>query len=154
MKRVASTIPVDLHMLGRLTRDHCWSIFNQRAFVDGEVPEEVVSMKNRIVEMCQGLPLAASVLGGLLRNKKPNIYKMAYLWSHDELEGCEINDEHVLDGLQPHPNFTKFPSWFTKGLLPNLVMLKLSGCKRCKHIPSLGQMKFLRHLELLGVLEL
>ncbi|XP_049347585.1 putative disease resistance protein RGA3 [Solanum verrucosum] len=69
MKRVASTIPVDLHMLGRLTRDHCWSIFNQRAFVDGEVPEEVVSMKNRIVEMCQGLPLAASVLGGLLRNK-------------------------------------------------------------------------------------
>ncbi|KAH0727903.1 hypothetical protein KY289_003954 [Solanum tuberosum] len=53
-------------MLGRLTRDHCWSIFNQRAFVDGEVPEEVVSMKNRIVEMCQGLPLAASVLGGLL----------------------------------------------------------------------------------------
>ncbi|XP_049399889.1 putative disease resistance protein RGA3 [Solanum stenotomum] len=84
--------------------------------------------------------------------KKPNIYKLAYLWSHDESEGCEINDEHVLDGLQPHPNFTKFPSWFTKGLLPNLVMLKLSGCKSCKHIPSLGQMKFLRHLELLGVL--
>ncbi|KAG5581239.1 hypothetical protein H5410_051866 [Solanum commersonii] len=62
MKRVASTVAVDLHMLGRLTRDHCWSIFNQRAFVDGEVSDEVASMKNRIVEMCQGLPLTASAI--------------------------------------------------------------------------------------------
>ncbi|KAH0777512.1 hypothetical protein KY290_008923 [Solanum tuberosum] len=61
IKQVASTVAIDLHMLGRLARDHCWSIFKQRIFVDGEVPEEVVSMENRIVEMCQGLPLAASV---------------------------------------------------------------------------------------------
>ncbi|WMV52179.1 hypothetical protein MTR67_045564 [Solanum verrucosum] len=96
--------------------------------------------------------------------EKPNIYKLTYLWSHDESEGCEINDEHVLDGLQPHPNLkalsvvdyfgTKFPSWFSEGLLPNLVKLKLSGCKRCKEIPSLGQLKFLRHLELVGFHEL
>ncbi|XP_055807960.1 putative disease resistance protein RGA3 [Solanum dulcamara] len=96
--------------------------------------------------------------------EKPNIYKLAYLWSHDESEGCEINDEHVLDGLQPHPNLktfevvnylgTRFPSWFSEELLPNLVKLKLSGCKRCKEIPSLGQLKFLRHLELVGFHEL
>ncbi|KAH0645727.1 hypothetical protein KY284_033611 [Solanum tuberosum] len=96
--------------------------------------------------------------------EKPNIYKLAYLWSHDESEGHEINDEHVLDGLQPHPNLktlsvvdylgTKFPSWFSEELLPNLVKLKLSGCKRCKEIPSLGQLKFLRHLELVGFHEL
>ncbi|XP_015165851.1 putative disease resistance protein RGA4 [Solanum tuberosum] len=92
--------------------------------------------------------------------EKPNIYKLAYLWSHDESEGCEINDEHVLDGLQLHPNLksllvvdylgTKFPSWFSEESLPNLVKLKLSGCKRCKEIPSLGQLKFLQHLELVG----
>ncbi|WMV52178.1 hypothetical protein MTR67_045563 [Solanum verrucosum] len=96
--------------------------------------------------------------------EKPNIYKLAYLWFLDESEGCEINDEHVLDGLQPHPNLkalsvvdylgTKFPSWFSEELLPNLVKLKLSGCKRCKEIPSLGQLKFLRHLELVGFHEL
>ncbi|XP_059295347.1 putative disease resistance protein RGA3 [Lycium ferocissimum] len=96
--------------------------------------------------------------------EKPNIYKLAYLWSHDESEGCEINDEYVLDGLQPHPNLenlavvdylgTRFPSWFTEELLPNLVKLKLSGCKKCKEIPSLGQLKFLRHLELIGFHEL
>ncbi|KAK4724905.1 hypothetical protein R3W88_027684 [Solanum pinnatisectum] len=69
IKQVASTVAVDLHMLGKLTDYHCWSIFKQRVFVDGEVPEEILSMENKIVEMCQGLPLAAIVLGGLLFNK-------------------------------------------------------------------------------------
>ncbi|KAH0720032.1 hypothetical protein KY284_005062 [Solanum tuberosum] len=96
--------------------------------------------------------------------EKPNIYRLAYLWSLNESEGCEINHEHVLDGLQPHPNLktlevvnyfgTIFPSWFSEGFLPNLVKLIFSGCKRCKEIPSLGQLKFLRHLELIGFLEL
>ncbi|KAL3326655.1 hypothetical protein AABB24_037378 [Solanum stoloniferum] len=92
--------------------------------------------------------------------EKPKIYKLKYVWSHDEPEGCETSDEYVLDGLQPHPNLktlavvdylgTRFPSWFSEELLPNLVKLKLSGCKRCKKIPSLGQLKFLQHLELVG----
>nr|WHB10911.1 Rpi-amr17 [Solanum americanum] len=92
--------------------------------------------------------------------EKSNIYKLAYMWFHDEPEGSETNDEYVLDGLQPHPNLktlaivdylgTKFPSWFREDLLPNLVKLKLSGCKRCQEIPSLGQLKLLRHLVLLG----
>ncbi|WMV49919.1 hypothetical protein MTR67_043304 [Solanum verrucosum] len=71
MKLVASTlVAVGPHMLERLENDHCWLIFKQRAFVYGEDPEEIVSMKNMIVEMCQGLPLAAGVLGGLLCNKE------------------------------------------------------------------------------------
>ncbi|XP_019254708.1 PREDICTED: putative disease resistance protein RGA3 [Nicotiana attenuata] len=68
--QVASSVAADPHKLKNLTDDHCWSIFKQRAFVDGEVTEELVSMHNKIVEMCKGLPLAASVLGGLLRNKE------------------------------------------------------------------------------------
>ncbi|MCD7472765.1 hypothetical protein HAX54_014099 [Datura stramonium] len=309
-------------MLEKLTGDHCWSIFKQRTFVDGEVPEEIASMENKIVEMRQCLPLAASVLGGLLHNKEKHewpaildgnpfiageddngenslkeILKLTYdflpsphlkkcfayfamfpkdfkfekdqlirLWMaegflhpcqktivmedvgnkffqlllrnsllqdveldkhnnithckmHDlvsgikelsasigkliylryldlsdtnikalpnsicklynlqtfranncfslkltklglekgrrieELgylknlrEGRETNDEYVLDGLQPHPNLktlkvvnyfgTRFPSWFSEKLLPNLVKLKLSGCQKCKEIPS------------------
>ncbi|KAG5605442.1 hypothetical protein H5410_026934 [Solanum commersonii] len=62
--------------------------------------------------------------------EKPNIYKLVYLWSHDEPEGCETNDEHMLDGLQPHPN---------------LKTLEVE-----EKIPLLGQLKFLRHLELVG----
>jgi len=49
---------------------------------------------------------------------------------------------------------TKFPSWFSEESLPNLVKLKLSNCRNCKEIPSLGQLKFLRHLELIGFHEL
>ncbi|KAK4724877.1 hypothetical protein R3W88_027656 [Solanum pinnatisectum] len=92
--------------------------------------------------------------------EKSNIYKLAYLWSRQESEGCGINAEHVLDGLQPHPNLktfevvrylgTRFPSWFNEESLPNLVKLKLSDCRSCKEIPSLGQLKFLRQLELVG----
>ncbi|XP_049405234.1 disease resistance protein RGA2-like [Solanum stenotomum] len=70
MELVASAVAVGPHMLEKLTEHHCWSIFKQKAFVDGEVPEEIMIMEKRIGEMCQGLPLAASVLGGLLRNKK------------------------------------------------------------------------------------
>ncbi|KAM3205121.1 hypothetical protein P3L10_028531 [Capsicum annuum] len=94
--------------------------------------------------------------------EKPNINKLTYFWLHDEPEGCEINNEYVLDGLQPNSNLktlkvenyfgTKFPSWFRKEFLHNLVVLKLSGCKRCKEIPSLGQLKYFRQLELIGFL--
>ncbi|XP_070021445.1 putative disease resistance protein RGA1 isoform X1 [Nicotiana sylvestris] len=87
--------------------------------------------------------------------EKPNIYKLAYLWSH---RGCEISDEYVLDGLRPHPNLksfevrsylgSRFPSLFNEEFLPNLVKLKLIGCRKCIEIPSLGQLKLLRHLEL------
>ncbi|KAH0753274.1 hypothetical protein KY285_006422 [Solanum tuberosum] len=96
--------------------------------------------------------------------EKSNIYKLSYVWFRDEPEGCETIDEHVLDGLQPHPNLktllvedylgTRFPSWFSEESLPNLVKLTLSGCKRCKEIPSLGQLKFLQHLKLIGLPEL
>ncbi|PHT30792.1 hypothetical protein CQW23_29625 [Capsicum baccatum] len=96
--------------------------------------------------------------------KKPNIYKLTYVWSHDEPERCETNDEYVLYSIQPHPNLktlevvdylgTRFPSWFSEELLPNLVKLELRSCKMCREIPSLGQLKLLRHLELVGSYEL
>ncbi|KAG5582643.1 hypothetical protein H5410_053270 [Solanum commersonii] len=76
--------------------------------------------------------------------EKPKIYKLECVWSHDEPEGCEASDEYVLDCLQPHPNLK------TLAVVEYLVRLKLSGCKRCKEIPLLGQLKFLQHLELVG----
>ena len=38
--------------------------------MEGEVPEVIASMKNKIVEMCQGLPLAASVLEASYATRK------------------------------------------------------------------------------------
>ncbi|XP_049385965.1 putative disease resistance protein RGA4 [Solanum stenotomum] len=129
--------------------------------------EELGCLKNLRGElMIRDLQLVCNreeVVKACLR-EKPNVSKLAYLWSHDESEDCEVNDEYVLDGLQPHTNLknlvvvnylgTRFPSWFSEELLPNLVELKLSGCRKCKEIPSLGQLKLLRHLELIGFHEL
>ncbi|KAL3326658.1 hypothetical protein AABB24_037380 [Solanum stoloniferum] len=127
----------------------------------GRQIEELGHLKNLRGELTiNGLQLVGDREEARTANlqEKSNIYKLAFVWSHDEEEGSESNDEYVLDGLQPHPNLktlavvdylgTKFPSWFREDLLPNLVKLKLSGCKRCKEIPSLGQLKLLRHLEL------
>ncbi|KAK4724870.1 hypothetical protein R3W88_027649 [Solanum pinnatisectum] len=93
MKRVASTVATDLHMLGKLTEDHCWSIFKQKAFVDGRAPEELASMGNKIVKMCQGLPLAASVLGGLLHNKEKHEWQ-AILDGNPSLQCEDDNGEN------------------------------------------------------------
>ncbi|XP_049401898.1 putative disease resistance protein RGA4 isoform X4 [Solanum stenotomum] len=125
--------------------------------------EEIGHLKNLRGELTiEGLQLVCNreVAQTAYLQEKPKIYKLKYVWSHDEPEGCETSDEYVLDGLQPHPNLktlavveymgTRFPSWFSEEFLPNLVRLKLSGCKRCKGIPSLGQLKFLQHLELVG----
>ncbi|KAL3326657.1 hypothetical protein AABB24_037379 [Solanum stoloniferum] len=126
----------------------------------GRQIEELGHLKNLRGELTiNGLQLVGDREEARTANlqEKSNIYKLAFVWSYDE-EGSETNDEYVLDGLQPHPNLktlavvdylgAKFPSWFREDLLPNLVKLKLSGCKRCKEIPSLGQLKLLRHLEL------
>ena len=44
--------------------------FLKKAFFEGEIPEEIVRIENRIVEKGKGLPLGANVLGGLLCNKE------------------------------------------------------------------------------------
>ncbi|XP_027120759.1 putative disease resistance protein RGA3 [Coffea arabica] len=53
-----------------LSDDDCWSIFKEKAFAGGEVPKELEELRNCITKRCQGLPLAACVIGGLLRIKR------------------------------------------------------------------------------------
>ncbi|CAK9145018.1 unnamed protein product [Ilex paraguariensis] len=65
--------------------------------------------------------------------------------------------EDILECLEPHPNLTKlfikgysgikFPDW----VLPNLVVVVLINCRRCKNLPTLGQLPFLKSLCLQGM---
>ncbi|CDP21037.1 unnamed protein product [Coffea canephora] len=56
--------------LGRLPGDHCWSIIKGKVVEGEEVPNELDAIKDRAIQICNGLPLVASVLGGLLRLRK------------------------------------------------------------------------------------
>ncbi|XP_020412818.1 putative disease resistance protein RGA3 [Prunus persica] len=71
-------------------------------------------------------------------------------------------ESYVLEGLLPNPkleilkieNFmgVKLASWMMSGLLLlNLKEIRLSNCKECEEVPSLGHLPHLRHVEFRGM---
>eukprot|EP00258_Populus_trichocarpa_P032741 XP_024448760.1 putative disease resistance protein RGA4 isoform X2 [Populus trichocarpa] len=73
----------------------------------------------------------------------------------------QVNNEEVLEGLQPHPNLKKlricgyggsrFPNWMMNMTLPNLVEMELSAFPNCEQLPPLGKLQFLKSLVLRGM---
>ncbi|RVW88712.1 putative disease resistance RPP13-like protein 1 [Vitis vinifera] len=59
------------HFLRPLSHDDCWSVFVEHAFESKNVDEHpnLKSIGEKIVQKCSGLPLAAKMVGGLLRSK-------------------------------------------------------------------------------------
>ncbi|MFQ6639678.1 hypothetical protein Gotur_014774 [Gossypium turneri] len=72
-ERVASIMSkAPSHLLEGLAKDDCWTLFKQQAFAHGEENDfpNLLPISLRIIDKCQGVPLAAKVLGGLLRSKR------------------------------------------------------------------------------------
>ncbi|KAA3453949.1 disease resistance protein RGA2-like isoform X1 [Gossypium australe] len=72
-ERVASIMSnAPSHLLEGLAKDDCWTLFKQQAFAYGEENDfpNLLPTGLRIIDKCQGVPLAAKVLGGLLRSKR------------------------------------------------------------------------------------
>ncbi|XP_060961081.1 putative disease resistance RPP13-like protein 1 [Cannabis sativa] len=71
--KVANVVrTVDIHHLRELSEDECWALFvkhtssgNSRKFIENPKLERI---GREIAKKCNGLPLAAKVLGGLLRS--------------------------------------------------------------------------------------
>ncbi|KAK4425162.1 putative disease resistance protein RGA3 [Sesamum alatum] len=99
--------------------------------------------------------------------QKTNILKLKFAWS--ELREGDINDENVLEGLQPHPNLKSleidgfkgrnFPLWILKMAVHDdleghwirfnhLIEIRLTNCKECEEIPMLGHLPYLKRLYL------
>ncbi|OMO66776.1 hypothetical protein COLO4_30385 [Corchorus olitorius] len=69
---IMGTKQANLFPLHTLSREECWSLLSRRALY-GRAREEFQSLEDisrKIAEKCQGLPLAAKILGGLLQFKK------------------------------------------------------------------------------------
>ncbi|XP_030507685.2 putative disease resistance RPP13-like protein 1 [Cannabis sativa] len=72
-EKVADVIrTVDTHHLRELSKDECWALFmkhasngNSKKFIENP---QLESISREIANKCNGLPLAAKVLGGLLRS--------------------------------------------------------------------------------------
>ncbi|XP_043698573.1 putative disease resistance protein RGA3 [Telopea speciosissima] len=74
---IMGTVPA--HHLEGLSDEHCWSLFAQRAFAGGlsGVHPNLVRIGKEIIKKCQGLPLAAKTIGGLLHSKQdPNEWEV------------------------------------------------------------------------------
>ncbi|XP_043690444.1 putative disease resistance protein RGA3 [Telopea speciosissima] len=99
-----------------------------------------------------------------VENLPSSIAKLKHL-SECDTTG-EMDDDEVLEGLEPHPNLKKFsmyhfggikcPTWMASGLSAyrNLVSFKLMCCPRLESV-LLGELPFLRdlHLEDMGNLK-
>ncbi|KAK4427265.1 putative disease resistance protein RGA3 [Sesamum alatum] len=66
---IMGTTTNDIHLLGQLSNVDCWLLMKRVAFYGRENCEELQEIGKKIANKCKGLPLAAKVLGSLLRFK-------------------------------------------------------------------------------------
>ncbi|XP_057781718.1 disease resistance protein RGA2-like [Salvia miltiorrhiza] len=73
---VASIVnPLHRHELKGLSVEDCWSIIKAKTFGEENVPSEFEDIGKKIASKCQGLPLAANVVGGVLHNKSEDKWR-------------------------------------------------------------------------------
>ncbi|XP_057781462.1 putative disease resistance protein RGA3 [Salvia miltiorrhiza] len=66
---VASIVnSLHIHELKGLSEEECWLIIRAKAFGKEDVPSEFEAIGRKIARRCQGLPLAANIVGGVLHN--------------------------------------------------------------------------------------
>ncbi|XP_031260950.1 putative disease resistance RPP13-like protein 1 [Pistacia vera] len=106
----------------------------------------------------QNVSEAADAEAAKLKDKK-NIEELVFSWNIDSLHDPAKNGSAVLEKLQPHKNIEiltidryggkEFPDWLgNSSILTNVVFLRLTGCKNCSSVPSLGQLPSLKKLHI------
>ncbi|KAK9690931.1 hypothetical protein RND81_09G164100 [Saponaria officinalis] len=101
--------------------------------------------------------------------KKMDIHFALPFLGREKDEGNTIKEEVVMDKFQPHRNLREFNLWHYNGekigrwgraqdnwatVLPNLVHIRLTNCKRLQQLPSLSKMSYLKSLHLNGLEQL
>ncbi|XP_071939493.1 putative disease resistance protein RGA3, partial [Coffea arabica] len=95
--------------LGKLPDDHCWSIVKEKIVGDEEEPDELKAIKERVIERCDGIPLAASVIGGLLSLKRKEEWRSIL---ENRLSSLSVGGDGVMQILKL--SFDNLPSPYIK----------------------------------------
>ncbi|XP_027158787.1 putative disease resistance protein RGA3 [Coffea eugenioides] len=95
----------EAYRLGKLPVDHCWSIVKEKTVRGGEVPDELQAIRERVIERCDGLPLAASVIGGLLSLHRKEEWRSIL---ENRLLSLSAGGDHVMQILKL--SFDNLPS--------------------------------------------
>ncbi|XP_047954741.1 putative disease resistance protein RGA1 [Salvia hispanica] len=90
-QNVASIVRPLEYTLRGLSDDDCWNIIKAKAFDGNEdVPPEFEIVGKKIAESCRGLPLAANVVGGVLRRcKSEEEWRLISVNCLSDAEGAE-----------------------------------------------------------------
>ncbi|CDP21249.1 unnamed protein product, partial [Coffea canephora] len=99
----------EAYALGRLPDDLCWSILKEKVVGGGEVPDELKAIKERVIKRCDGLPLAASVIGGLLSLKRKEEWRSIL---ENRLSSLSGDEDRVMQILKL--SFDNLPSPYIK----------------------------------------
>lgn len=84
-----------LYPIGGLNEADIWSLIKQRAFGDTSPTPELESIVLRMANLCRGIPLIASLLGSMLRNKEiTNVHRWLEI-----LDSLEIKDQGMIPML-------------------------------------------------------
>ncbi|KAL2494313.1 putative disease resistance RPP13-like protein 1 [Forsythia ovata] len=98
--------PHNWYNLEKLSEDDCWSIIKAKAFEGGDVPEHFQTIGKEIAQQCRGSPLAANMMGAVLRGKEivdwESIQKIgpSNIEADQNSEGCRIEELGHLKNLR------------------------------------------------------
>ncbi|WVZ01686.1 hypothetical protein V8G54_022492 [Vigna mungo] len=99
-EKVADIMRSEKRLLQVLKRDYCWDLFAKHAFQNAnpQPDSDFIEIGKKIVEKCNGLPLALKTMGSLLHNKSS-------LWEWKNIMKNEIwdfseNESDILPALR------------------------------------------------------
>ncbi|XP_027076464.1 putative disease resistance protein RGA3 [Coffea arabica] len=95
--------------LGKLPDYHCWSIVKEKVLGGEEEPDELKAIQETVIKRCDGLPLAASVIGGLLSLKRKEEWESIL---ENRLLSLSAGGDHVMQILKF--SFDNLPSPYIK----------------------------------------
>ncbi|GLU08349.1 hypothetical protein SLE2022_252670 [Rubroshorea leprosula] len=97
------TLPGHMYYLGLLKDVECWSIIKLKVFGDASkhLDSELENIGRDFARKCRGVPLVASVIGGILCTKRPDKAEWLPIKSKiDALGSLEYQDDGIMHILQ------------------------------------------------------